>query len=122
MPFVSIRSGCRQLPKQMLLSLLSHGENARPSRGRNKFLRDRLKRSRGLTLLRAAREIDGEQGFEGDLYRIVVCLAATGARFAQARRMRVSDAQRKEQSLMVPGSYKGVVVTVAPSRFRWAKM
>ena len=59
------------------------------------------------TLLRAAREIDGEHGFEGDLYRIVVCLAATGARFAQVRRMRVSDAQRKEQRLMVPGSYKG---------------
>lgn len=59
------------------------------------------------TLLRAAREIDDEQEFEGDLYRIVVCLAATGARFAQARRMRVSDAQRKEQRLMVPGSYKG---------------
>lgn len=59
------------------------------------------------TLLRAAREIDNEQGFEGDLYRVVVCLAATGARFAQARRMRVSDAQRKEQRLMVPGSYKG---------------
>jgi integrase len=58
-------------------------------------------------LLRAAREIDGEHGFEGDLYRIVVCLAATGARFAQVRRMRVSDAQRKEQRLMVPGSYKG---------------
>jgi integrase len=59
------------------------------------------------TLLRAAREIDGEHGLEGDLYRIVVCLAATGARFAQVRRMRVSDAQRKEQRLMVPGSYKG---------------
>lgn len=58
-------------------------------------------------LLRAAREIDGEQGFEGDLYRIVVCLAATGARFAQTRRMRVCDAQRKERRLMVPGSYKG---------------
>lgn len=58
-------------------------------------------------LLRAAREIDGEHGFEGDLYRIVVCLAATGARFAQVRRMRVSDAQRKEKRLMVPGSYKG---------------
>lgn len=58
-------------------------------------------------LLRAAREIDGEHGFEGDLYRIIVCLAATGARFAQVRRMRVSDAQRKEQRLMVPGSYKG---------------
>lgn len=59
------------------------------------------------TLLRAAREIDDEQGFEGDLYRIVVCLAATGARYAQVRRMRVGDAQRKEQRLMVPGSYKG---------------
>jgi len=59
------------------------------------------------TLLRAAREIDDEQEFEGDLYRIVVCLAATGARFAQARRMRVSDAQWDEQRLMVPGSYKG---------------
>jgi integrase len=59
------------------------------------------------TLLQAAREIDDEQEFDGDLYRIVVCLAATGARFAQARRMRVSDAQRKEQRLMVPGSYKG---------------
>ena len=59
------------------------------------------------TLLRAACEIDDEQGFEGDLYRLVVCLAATGARFAQARRMRVSDAQLKEQRLMVPGSYKG---------------
>ena len=45
MPFVSMRSECRQLPKQMLLSSLSHGGNARPSRGRNKFLRDRLKRS-----------------------------------------------------------------------------
>jgi len=59
------------------------------------------------TLLRAAREIDNEQGFEGDLYRIVVCLAATGARFAQVKRMRVGDAQRQEQRLMVPGSYKG---------------
>jgi integrase len=59
------------------------------------------------TLLRATGEIDAEQGYEGDLYRIVVCLAATGARFAQARRMRVSDAQRKERRLMMPGSYKG---------------
>ncbi|WP_315730318.1 MULTISPECIES: tyrosine-type recombinase/integrase [unclassified Bradyrhizobium] len=59
------------------------------------------------TLIRAAREIDEEQEFEGDLFRIVVCLAATGARFAQLRRMRVSDAQRAEQRLMVPGSYKG---------------
>jgi integrase len=58
-------------------------------------------------LLRAAREIDREQGFDGDLYRLVVCLAATGARFAQARRMRVGDLQASEHRLMVPGSYKG---------------
>jgi integrase len=59
------------------------------------------------TLLRAAGEIDADQGYEGDLYRLVVCLAATGARFAQARRMRVNDAQVKERRLMMPGSYKG---------------
>jgi integrase len=58
-------------------------------------------------LLRATGEIDAEQECEGDLYRLVVCLAATGARFAQVRRMRVADAQWKERRLMVPGSYKG---------------
>lgn len=58
-------------------------------------------------LLRAAAEIDAEQESEGDLYRLVVCLAATGARFAQVRRMRVSNSQLKERRLMMPGSYKG---------------
>lgn len=58
-------------------------------------------------LLRTTDEIDAEQEYEGDLYRLIVCLAATGARFAQVRRMRVSDAQWKERRLMVPGSYKG---------------
>ena len=42
-------------------------------------------------ILQAACEVDQEQGFDGDLYRIVVCLAATGARYAQVRRMRVGD-------------------------------
>ena len=58
-------------------------------------------------ILQAALEVDGEQGFDGDLYRIVVCLAATGARYAQVRRMRVGDLQASERRLMVPGSYKG---------------
>lgn len=58
-------------------------------------------------LVRAARDIDAEQESGGDLYRLIVCLAATGARFAQVRRMRVGDAQHKEWRLMVPGSYKG---------------
>ena len=58
-------------------------------------------------ILKAAWEIDQEQKFEGDLYRIVVCLAAAGARYAQVRRMRVRDVQVAERRLMVPGSYKG---------------
>jgi integrase len=58
-------------------------------------------------ILEAAREIDQDQGFDGDLYRIVVCLAATGARYAQVRRTRVRDVQAAERRLMVPGSYKG---------------
>src|SRR3954471_8138470 len=58
-------------------------------------------------ILQAACEVDQEQRFDGDLYRIVVCLAATGARYAQVRRMRVGDAQVSARRLMVPGSYKG---------------
>jgi integrase len=58
-------------------------------------------------ILQAVCEVDQEQGFDGDLYRIVVCLAATGARYAQVRRMRVGDVQVSARRLMVPGSYKG---------------
>jgi integrase len=58
-------------------------------------------------ILQAACEVDQELGFDGDLYRIVVCLAATGARYAQVRRMRVGDVQVSARRLMVPGSYKG---------------
>ena len=58
-------------------------------------------------ILQAAFEVDQEQGFDGDLYRNVVCLAATGARYAQVRRMRVGDIQVSARRLMVPGSYKG---------------
>jgi integrase len=58
-------------------------------------------------ILQAACEVDQEQGFDGDLYRIVVCLAATGARYAQVRRMRVGDVQVSARRLMVSGSYKG---------------
>lgn len=57
-------------------------------------------------ILQAAFEADQELGFDGDLYRVVVCLAATGARYAQARRMRVGDVQVSARRLIVPGSYK----------------
>lgn len=58
-------------------------------------------------LLAAARTVDAEQGWEGDLFRLVVVLAATGARFSQVIRMRVGDAQREHGRLMVPVSRKG---------------
>lgn len=58
-------------------------------------------------LLRAAGEIDAAQGWEGDLFRLVVVLAATGARFSQAIRLRVGDCQRGQGRLLVPASRKG---------------
>lgn len=58
-------------------------------------------------LLKAAREIDVEDHWEGDLFRLVVVLAATGARFSQVARMRVRDVQRTHGRLMVPVSRKG---------------
>ena len=58
-------------------------------------------------LLVSARRIDDELGWDGDLYRLVLVLNATGARFSQISRMRVRDAQLKEGRLMVPSSRKG---------------
>lgn len=58
-------------------------------------------------LLKAGREIDSEQGWDGDLFRLVVVLAATGARFSQVARMRVRDCQRAERRLLIPVSRKG---------------
>jgi len=58
-------------------------------------------------ILRVAHEIDTEEKWEGDLFRLVVVLAATGARFSQVIRMRVGDVQRAQSRLMVPVSRKG---------------
>lgn len=49
----------------------------------------------------ASCEVDQEQGSGRHLYRIVVCLAATGARCAQVRRMRVGNLQNSARRLMV---------------------
>lgn len=53
------------------------------------------------------REIDAEQELEGDLYRLIIVLAATGARFSQVRRLLVRDSQRAANRLMMPTSRKG---------------
>lgn len=44
---------------------------------------------------------------DADFGRLVVLLAATGARFSQIARMRVGDVQAEQSRLMVPQSYKG---------------
>ena len=44
---------------------------------------------------------------DDDLGRMVLCLAATGARFSQIRRIKVRDAQLSLRRLLVPHSRKG---------------
>ncbi|RWE29796.1 tyrosine-type recombinase/integrase [Mesorhizobium sp.] len=58
-------------------------------------------------VLRAAREVDAEQKWDGDLFRMVLVLTATGARLSQVARMRVADCQIAQGRLMVPTSRKG---------------
>jgi integrase len=58
-------------------------------------------------LLKAAREVDDEGAWEGDLFRLVVVLAATGGRFSQVTRIKVDDFQRAQSRLLVPVSRKG---------------
>lgn len=47
--------------------------------------------------------------WEGDLHRMVIVLAATGARWSQAVRIRVGDVQMDNSRTMVPVSRKGRV-------------
>jgi len=65
-------------------------------------------------LIDAAREIDSAEGWGGDLYRMVLTLAATGARFSQIARVRVVDLQVEQQRLMAPTSRKGSGAKRAP--------
>jgi integrase len=58
-------------------------------------------------LLAAAAEVDREKGWDGDLHRLVLVLAATGTRFSQAIRITVADVQVEQSRLMVPVSFKG---------------
>lgn len=54
-------------------------------------------------IIAAAIEID----LDGDLARLIVLLAATGARFSQVTRMIVGDVQFGQSRLIVPNSRKG---------------
>ncbi len=58
-------------------------------------------------LLEASKTVDGEGRWEGDLYRLVLGLAATGARFSQLARATVGDVQVSRKRIMLPSSGKG---------------
>ena len=58
-------------------------------------------------IISAARDVDAAGGWDGDLYRLVVLLTATGARFSQIVRMTVADVQVSKSRLLVPVSRKG---------------
>lgn len=58
-------------------------------------------------IISAAWEVDAEGEWGGDLARMVVLLAASGARFGQLMRMTVADVQFAQKRLMVPVSHKG---------------
>lgn len=91
-------------------AIIKHGLRAISQEGRpddhareNQILSDADVRR----LIGAARQIDAEQGWEGDLYRLILLLAATGARFSQLARVRVRDVQPDKGRIMVPVSRKG---------------
>jgi integrase len=58
-------------------------------------------------MIKAAQAVDDEGEWDGHLFRLVICLAVTGARFSQVARIKVSDLQLDRQQLMVPVSRKG---------------
>lgn len=55
-------------------------------------------------IIDVARKDDTE---EGDFFRLVVVLAATGARFSQVARLTVGDLQPENNRIMMPSSLKG---------------
>lgn len=58
-------------------------------------------------IIRAAGDVDAAGGWGGDLSRLVIVLAATGARFSQVARLTVRDVQAERSRLMMPPSRKG---------------
>ena len=59
------------------------------------------------SLIAATLEVDRTQGWDGDLYRLILIMAASGARFSQVTRLRVMDVQTGSGRLMMPPSRKG---------------
>jgi site-specific recombinase XerD len=58
-------------------------------------------------LTAAAREIDAENDWEGDLFALVIGLAATGARFSQVKKIPIEWFQETKRRVLAPSSRKG---------------
>ncbi|MDO7843640.1 tyrosine-type recombinase/integrase [Sphingomonas immobilis] len=92
----------RQLPADLPNTIkwgltVSAPEISRPIARENQILSDDQMRK----IVAAARALDEDFG------RLVVMLAATGARFAQLARMTVGDVQAEHNRVLVPQSFKG---------------
>ena len=82
---------------------LSAGEDSAPIARDKQALSDDDVRK----VIAAAREIDDEEAWSGDLVRMILVLAATGARYSQVRRLQVGDLQSEQLRLLMPTSRKG---------------
>ena len=58
-------------------------------------------------LIKAAKEVDDEEGWDGDLYRLVLGLAATGARFSQPAQASVIGLQPDLKRSWFPQATRG---------------
>jgi len=58
-------------------------------------------------ILKAAQKIDQRDQWHGDLFRLLLVMASTGARQSQVQRLKVVDVQIDQSRLMMPTSHKG---------------
>lgn len=101
----ALETNRKKLPVELSLVVQNglKADQARPVEARRQVLSDdELRR-----VLEAAREVDEEQDWDGDLYRLILLLAATGGRFSQLRRVTVEDLQFDQRRIMLPSSRKG---------------
>lgn len=100
----------RKLPP-MLAETIRRGliADGSDTEGEEQVTRDNqiLSDSKIADIIAAALIVDEREGREGDLFRLIVVMAATGARFSQVVRLRVADAQTDKGRLMMPVSRKG---------------
>lgn len=100
----------RKLP-EALPSIIKYGlaapasgtDDAEPAARENQILSDATIGQ----IIAAARTVDDAKGWGGDFYRMIIVMAATGARFSQLMRLRVGDVQLDKLRILVPVSRKG---------------